>query len=111
MTISLEELAIDVTLAAAAGDIIASSVNSAFFVGAAIFTNSNVTSEEVTVWRLGAGVTATSANYLAKQSIPPGKTWLCRELLGQVIQDGSVIQASSTTAGVVNANISGTREV
>lgn len=111
MAISFKELTIDKTLDASAGDIVSSSANSALFVGSAVFTNSNATTETVTVWRLGAGVAATASNYLAKQAIPPGKTWLCRELLGQVVQDGAVIKASADTAGVVNANLSGTREV
>lgn len=110
MAIEFKELSIEKTLDAAAGDLVNSSSNTAIFLGAAVFTNSNSTTEEVTVWRLASGGTATASNYLVKKDIPAGKTWLCRELTGQVVQNGSKIQASSTTAGVVNANVSGTRE-
>lgn len=108
MAVTLRELTIDTQLPASAGDIVTSTQNTSVFVGSAVFTNSNSTIETVTVWRLGSAATATGDNYLAKKDILPGKSWLCRELIGQVIQAESKIQASSTTLDVVNANLSGT---
>ena len=108
MAVTLQELSIDTKLAAAAGNIVASTENSSVFIGSAVFTNSNSTTETVTVWRLGSATVADATNFLAKRDVLPGKTWICQQLIGQVISGTSKIQASSTTADEVNANLSGT---
>jgi len=108
MAVFLEELTIEQTLAASAGDIIEAGEASSVFIGSAVFTNSNAGIETVTVWRITSSGTSSASNYLAKKDILPGKSWICQELAGQVINNGSRIQASSSSGGVVNANLSGT---
>ena len=108
MATTLQELTIDTKLANTASDIVTSTPNSAVFIGAAVFTNTNTITETVTVWRLGSAATADSVNYLAKKDILAGKTWQCTQLTGQVIGGESKIQASSTVADKVVANVSGT---
>ncbi len=110
MATTLSEFTIDTTLAISASTMVISTASSRFFVGSAVFTNSSAATETVTVWRLGSGTAATAINFLAKRDVPANKTWICAELIGSVISGGSKIQASSDTAAVVNANLSGTIE-
>jgi len=108
MATTLQQLTIDTKLSSSASDIVTSTPNSSVFVGTAVFTNTNTVTETVTVWRLGSTTVADSVNYLAKKDILAGKTWQCTQLSGQVISGESKIQASSTVADKVIANLSGT---
>ena len=108
MATTLQQLTIDTKLSSSASDIVISAPNSSVFVGTAVFTNTNTITETVTVWRLGSSTVADSVNYLAKKDILAGKTWQCTQLTGQVISGESKIQASSTVADKVVANLSGT---
>lgn len=103
----LKELTIDTQLSTSAGEIISSAQNSQTYIGPVVFTNVGSSVELVTVWRLKDGEVATATNYMEKKSIQPGRVWRCESCFGQVIEQGSNIQASTTNSSSVNVNASG----
>ena len=112
MAANLSELSIDTVLTTTPTTIINSGNTEAVFIGQLVFTNTNTTTNrEITVWRLGDSTTQTATNYLVKKTIPPLKTWISQEVLGQVVRAGSKIQASQDTGTDVNVNASGVIEV
>ncbi len=111
MPTTLAQFTIDTTLSSTPASIITTSTNENKFIGMMVFTNSSTTTNrEVTVWRLGSATSQTATNYLVKKSILPTKTWICDELLGQNISNGSKIQADQDVGTDVNVNASGVTE-
>ena len=113
-TTTIADLCLNTQLTTAAQDIATAQSSELVYIGAAVFTNTSAANVDVTVWRLNTATTATTGsggNWIAKRTIPPGRTWVCIELVGQVLGNSEVIQALASTTLVVNANISGTIDV
>lgn len=95
-------------LSSSAGDIVSAvSAGVKAVVKKASFFNSGSSTRLVTVYVIASGGTAGTTNILAKKSIPAGKTWICHELISEVLEEGMKAQAIQDSGTDVNVNVSG----
>ena len=74
-------------------------------------TNTNTANVTFSVNLVASGGTAGTANLITKtRSIVPGETYLCPELVGQVLESGGFISTLAGTASALTITASG-REV
>lgn len=74
-------------------------------------TNTNTANVTFSVNLVVSGGTAGTANLIVKgRSVVPGETYLCPELVGQVLEDGGFISTLAGTASALTITASG-REV
>jgi hypothetical protein len=74
-------------------------------------TNTNTANVTFSVNLVASGGTAGTANLIVKtRSIVPGETYLCPELVGQVLESGGFISTLAGTASALTITASG-REV
>lgn len=113
MATTLSNITSEKKVGTSATSLIASASSEKYYIGKAVFTNTGSVNETVTIWRIlttTSPTTGAGGNWLVQKIIPPGKSWSCNELQGQVLGNSMTIYASTTTASVLNADLSGTLE-
>jgi hypothetical protein len=95
-------------LSSTAADVVAAiASNSKAVVRKLSFYNSGSSNRTVTVYVIASAGSAGTTNILAVKTIPPGKTWNCIEIQGEVLTTGMKVQAKQDSGTDVNANCSG----
>jgi hypothetical protein len=114
MTTTLDSFVSTTQLSTSAQTLVSTSGSEKKFLGKVTFTNTSSSNVEVTVWRLPSATSETSGsggNWSVKQTIPAGKTWICKEVMTQALGNTMKLSALADTASVVNADLSGTVEL
>ena len=110
MTTQFDSFTIDEQVSSSAETLVSSVTGQRKVITAATFYNSHTAAVTLTLYRFASGGTAGTTNVISVKAIPAGVSWVCRELLNQVIKDGQVIQAVAGTTNVINAHIGGILE-
>lgn len=110
MTTQFEAFTIDETVSDSAETLVTTVSGQRKVVTAATFYNSDTSAVSLTLYRFASGGTAGATNIIATKTIPAGASWVCRELINTVVQNGQVIQGVAGTAAKINAHISGILE-
>lgn len=86
-------------------------VNCKTIIDKATVTNTNTTNVTVSVNLIASGGSAGNSNLVVKtRSIVPGETYLCPELVGQVLEAGGFISTLASSATSLTFAVSG-REI
>jgi hypothetical protein len=103
-----KQLCAGVQLAAAAGVLYTTPLNTITTISAATLTNSTATARLVTMYLVPAGGTPGAANMiLSARTVAPGESYNVAQAIGQTIPAGATVQALCDAATAVTLVMSG----
>lgn len=113
MSTTLSAFAFETQLSASVTTIVSTNTSQKAFIGNVTLTNTSDADVIVTVWRLLSATTPTTGvggNWLQRVSVPAGRPVKLTKIIGHTLNPSMVIKVQADTAGVINADASGTIE-
>ena len=108
MTVSATVLTPSTQLTASAAAIYTSQTRGTAVIKRAVFTNTDVVAQTITVYRVPNGGSATTANIVIDAySLTAGQAYVASELSSMVLAGGDAIYAKASAGAVVNVTMSG----